>query len=63
MVQLILSEREANRLRIALNCIPLDTPIVLDKEVTSEFGESVFIKYKRFPEKWESVDLTETDNF
>jgi hypothetical protein len=56
-----LTPREINRLREFLKVLPISTSIELFREVTSEFGSSLFVRYTQG--ETITVDLTETDNF
>jgi hypothetical protein len=56
-----ISPKEINRLREVLKDIPVSTSIELYREVTSEFGSSLFVRYSQGDTI--TIDLTEMDNF
>lgn len=57
-----LTDRECERLKNELNRLPRTaTDVHLVKEATSEFGMSVFLKYRS--SEYKVIDLTEMDNF
>ena len=62
MTSITITPSELSRLQETLKNVPPDNGIVLTKEVTSEFGYSVFVKYLNKME-WNFIDITSTDNF
>ena len=61
MAIISLTPRELIRLKKELNHVPDNVQISIEKEITSEYGASVFLYYR--DSVLMKIDLTELDNF